>query len=53
MKWITKDYQGNKKVWYSANIIEKIKNICEKCNYLDDREAISNILEIIESENND
>lgn len=53
MKWVTKGYQGNKQVWYSADVIEKIYKLAKECNYLDDREAISNILNIIESENND
>ena len=25
MKWVTKDYKGNQKVWYSSAVIEKIK----------------------------
>ena len=24
MKWITTDYKGNKKVWYSEEVLEKI-----------------------------
>jgi hypothetical protein len=28
MKWITTDYKGDKKVWYSDDVIEKIRNIC-------------------------
>lgn len=29
MKWITTDYKGDKKVWYSENVIEKIIPILE------------------------
>lgn len=25
MKWVTKDFQGNKKVWYSEDVILKIR----------------------------
>ena len=25
MKWVTKDYKGNPQVWYSWDVIEKIK----------------------------
>lgn len=28
MKWITTDYKGNKKVWYSEDVINKIKGMC-------------------------
>ena len=36
MKWVTKDYKGNQKVWYSGDVIEKIYNyakvyICANC----------------------
>lgn len=30
MKWITTDYKGNKKVWYSEDVINKIKERCKK-----------------------
>ena len=26
MKWITTDYKGNKKVWYSEDVINKYRN---------------------------
>lgn len=29
MKWITTDYKGNKKVWYSEDVIKKIIPILE------------------------
>ena len=29
MKWVTTDYKGNKKVWYSEDVIEKIIPILE------------------------
>lgn len=25
MKWITKDYKGNKQVWYSGDILDRIR----------------------------
>lgn len=30
MIWRTTDYKGNKKVWYSEDVIEKIKGIAQK-----------------------
>ena len=27
MKWVTTDYKGNKKVWYSEDVIEQVKEI--------------------------
>lgn len=32
MKWITTDYKGNKKVWYSEDVINRIKEISQKSN---------------------
>ena len=29
MKWVTTDYKGNKKVWYSEDVIKKIIPILE------------------------
>ena len=42
MKWVTKDYKGNQKVWYSEDEIEKYKtalketqdevlSVCKRC----------------------
>ena len=50
MKWIKKDIYGNEQIWYSDDVIEKIYQIAKECNYLDDREAIADILDIIELE---
>lgn len=50
MKWIKIDCFGNKQVWYSEDVIDRIYNIAKECNYLDAREAITDILDIIESE---
>lgn len=50
MKWVKKDYRGNEQTWYSGAVVERIYKIAKECNYLDDREAISDILNIIESE---
>jgi len=27
--WRTKDYNGNEQTWYEAELIEKIKEICQ------------------------
>lgn len=29
MKWVTKNYKGEKVVWYSEDVIKKIKIYCE------------------------
>ena len=50
MKWVTLDCLGKRRVWYSEDVIERICKIAKEHNYLDDREALSDILEIIESE---
>lgn len=50
MKWTMINYKGEKQTWYSADVIERIRKIANECNYLDDREAMSTILDIIESE---
>lgn len=31
MKWITTDYKGNKVEWYSADVINSIREISQKC----------------------
>lgn len=46
MKWVTKNYKGEKAVWYSADVIKKIKEICIRKPY----QAIEKILKIIEGE---
>lgn len=51
MKWTKTDCFGNPQVWYSADVIERIYKLAKECNYLDDREAITDILEVIENEN--
>lgn len=46
-KWVTTDCRGNEQIWYSADVIEKIKEICNEGLYA----GINyDILEIIESE---
>lgn len=51
MKWIKKDIYGNEQVWYSEDIIEKIKSIIKPMTkqYSYDPD-LDKILEIIESE---
>ena len=46
MKWCTKDYKGDECVWYSKDVIEKIKYICKRMPY----NSIEKILKIIEEE---
>ena len=46
MKWVKEDYKGNKQVWYSADVIEKIKELCLKRPH----QTIDKILKIIEEE---
>ena len=46
MKWIRENYKGEKVVWYSADVIEKIEYLCLRMPY----QAIEKILEIIENE---
>lgn len=29
MKWIRENYKGEKVVWYSGDVVEKIKELCE------------------------
>lgn len=50
MKWVRKDVWGIEITWYSSDVIEKIYKIAKEHNYLDDREALSDIVNIIESE---
>lgn len=54
MKWITTDYKGDKVEWYSADVIEKIKGICNNhikgINDCGSYNPICKIFEIIESE---
>ena len=45
MKWIT-DRIGKEQVWYSGDVIEKIKEICLRRPY----QALEKILKIIEGE---
>lgn len=51
MKWITTDYKGNKKVWYSEDVIEKTKQLAK--DYLTDCQgfkcdAMNEILQILD-----
>lgn len=46
MKWTTQDYKGNKQVWYSEDMIEKIKKICLRRPY----QTINKILQKIEDQ---
>ena len=45
MKWVT-DRLGKEHVWYSGDVIEKIKEICIRKPY----QAIEKILKVIEDE---
>lgn len=51
MKWITTDYKGDKKVWYSEDVIEKTKQLTK--DYLTDCQgfkcdAMNEILQILD-----
>ena len=46
MKWNTTNYKGEKVVWYSGDVIEKIKELCLRKPY----QAIEKILEVIKNE---
>ena len=51
MKWITTDYKGDKQIWYSEDVIEKIKYIVKHslCKYTPDVQyTLDEILKIIE-----
>lgn len=48
--WITTDYKGDKQVWYSADVIEKIVDMCHDINGLGAKTLAEEILKIIESE---
>ena len=50
MKWVKQDIYGNEQTWYSGDVIDRIYKIAKECNYLDDREALTDIVNIIESE---
>ena len=49
MKWCTEDYKGNPRVWYSGDVIDKIKEYCLAQNLKYDTTALD-ILQIIEEE---
>lgn len=52
MKWITQNYKGEEQIWYSNDVILKIKLLCQ-CINLDSINLSKEILEIIENEDND
>lgn len=37
MKWIKKDCYGNEQVWYSGDVIEEIKSICNQNGLIEHR----------------
>lgn len=47
MKWVTTDYKGNKKVWYSENVIKKIKFMCQSANCLGKQYIPTQILDFL------
>lgn len=68
MKWVTKNYKGEKVVWYSEDVIKKIvefiNDFCNMCPYSESEEDICNngclldeitqpICKIIENESED
>lgn len=51
MKWITTDYKGNKKVWYSEDIIQRIDKLAkEYCKQKIHDPDIDKIVELIKCE---
>ena len=50
MKWITKDYRGNTKVWYSEDVIEKIKLYCQSADCLGKQYLSTQILKLLKEE---
>lgn len=47
MKWVTTNYKGDEQIWYSGDLIEKIKELCNAGLYA----GINyDILELIERE---
>lgn len=57
MKWIKKDIYGNKQVWYSGDVIDKIKKIVEpmtkQYSYDPDLEEILGIIKDNDNDNNE
>ena len=53
MKWIKQDYKGNKQIWYSADVIKKIKyfvnHMINRCGQVVPYE-LTEIIKLIESE---
>lgn len=49
MKWTKTDCFGNKQVWYSEDVIERIKKIVIK--HLYNNPKLEEILEVIKNEN--
>jgi len=45
MKWVLENHEGTK-VYYSADVIEKIKDLCEKRPF----QTVEKILQVIENE---
>ena len=59
MKWVTKDYQGNKKVWYSEDVILRIREwatadvLAKKYNAIHKDDACETILNFLNEVDND
>lgn len=55
MKWITQNYKGEEQVWYSEDVMQKIREKCEEyhqqfCCNVNTYQFATDILQIIESE---
>ena len=48
MKWVRENYKGEKVVWYSADVIEKIKRIVKRLYYEDLIECKKSLTEILD-----
>lgn len=53
MKWVTTDYRGSKRVWYSGDVIMTIEAYCRAANCLGTTLLAKKILDLIEGENNE
>ena len=49
MKWNTTDYKGNPVTYYTGDVIEKIKELCNE-NVSESYQIIKKILKFIENE---
>lgn len=44
MKWINKDYKGEEQIWYSGDVIEKIKQTCYNFGLIHHKNAFGQVI---------